>query len=71
MTDGSVIQYKLVYSLNFIYIRVVVIDSSVIQYLVYFTLFTERECTDLKNKCFSSDFIQSFTLYTMYTQCLN
>ena len=64
MTDGSVIQYKLVYSLNFIYIRVVVIDSSVIQYLVYFTLFTEHECTDLKNKCFSSDFIQSFTLYT-------
>ena len=51
------------YSLNFIYIRVVVIDSivHVIQYLVYFTLFMERECTDLKNNCFSSDFI--FIIY--------
>ena len=49
------------YSLNFIYIRVVVIDSSVIRYLVYFTLFTERECTDLKKHCFSLDFI--FIIY--------
>ena len=39
---------SLCFSLNFIiynYIRVVVTDSSVIQYLVYFTLFMERECT--------------------------
>ena len=42
------------YSLNFIYIRVVLIDSSVIQYLA---LFTECECTDLKKNCFSLDFI--------------
>ena len=37
------------------------IDSIVIKYLVYFTLFTERECTDLKMNCFSSDFI--FIIY--------